>query len=64
MIARDETEQLPPQLKMSLDAEEKFTSSNVTRNVQNRGWSEIVQLEAVVFQKPSEERMDWKSNTS
>ena len=49
---------------MSFTAQEQLAEGNITRDVQDRGRSKIVQLEAIVLQKPSEERMDWKSDTS
>ena len=32
--------------------------------MQYRGRSEVMQLKAIIFQKPSEEWMDWKSDAS
>ena len=49
--------------KMGLNAQEQFAQSDVTRNVQNGGRSDMVQLKALIFQKPSKERMDWKSKS-
>ena len=58
---------------MGLTTQEQLAKRNVTRDVQNGGGSEAVQngggseavqLEAIVLQKPSEERMDWKSDAS
>ena len=31
--------------------------------MQDGGWGEIVQLEAIVLQEPAEEWIDWKSGT-
>ena len=47
---------------MGLNAQEQFAQSDVARNMQNRGGSKVMQLKAIVFQKPQEERMDWKPN--
>ena len=49
---------------MGLTTQESLTKSNVTRDVQDGGRSEIVQLEAIILQKSSEERVDWKSDAS
>ena len=47
---------------MGLNAQEQFAQSDVARNMQNGGGSKVMQLKAIVFQKPPEERMDWKPN--
>ena len=49
---------------MGLNAQEQFAQSDVSHNMQNGGGGEVVQLEAIVFQQPSEEQMDWKTDTS
>ena len=45
---------------MGLNAQIQFAQRDVARNVQNGGQSKIVQLKAIVFQKPPEEWIDWK----
>ena len=57
---QDKAEQLSPQFEMGLNAQKQFAQRDVARNVQNRGRSKVVELKAIVFQKPSEERMDCK----
>ena len=47
---------------MGLAAQEELAKSDVTRNVQDGGWGKIVQLEAIILQKPSEEWVNWKSH--
>ena len=63
MVAWDKAEKISPQFEMGLNAQIQFAQRDVARNVQNGGRSKIVQLEAIVFQKPPEERMDWKPGT-
>ena len=46
---------------MSFAAQKKLAEGNIAYDVQYGGWGKIVQLEAVEFQKPTEERDDWKS---
>ena len=48
---------------MSLATQKQLAKSNITRNMQDGGRCEVMQLEAIVLQKPSEEQMDWKSDT-
>ena len=47
---------------MGFTAQEKLAQGNKTRDVQDRGRCEVVQLEAVILQKTSEEMVDWKSH--
>ena len=49
---------------MGLTTQEQLTKSNVTCDVQDGGGTEVVQLEAIILQKPSEEQMNWKSDAS
>ena len=49
---------------MGLTTQEQLTKSNATRDFEDGGGSEVVQLEAIILQKPSEEWMNWKSDTS
>ena len=49
---------------MGLTAQEQLAKSNKTRDVQDGGRSEVVQLEAVILQESSEERVDWKPDAS
>ena len=46
---------------MGLNAQEQLTQGHEARNVQNGGGREVVLLEAVELQQPSEKRMNWKS---
>ena len=46
---------------MSLNTQKQLAEGYVARDMQYGGRREVVQLEAIIFQKPSEERMDWKS---
>ena len=49
---------------MGLDAQEQLAKSYKARDVQNGGRCKVVQLEAIILQETSEERVDWKSNAS
>ena len=49
---------------MGLAVQKELAKSDVTRDVQNGGGSEIVKLEAIILQKSSKERMDRKSDAS
>ena len=46
---------------MGLDAQEQLAKSYATRDVQNRGGREVMELESIELQKPAEERMYGKS---
>ena len=46
---------------MGLDAQEQLAKSYETRDMQNRGGREVMELESVELQKPVEERMHKKS---
>ena len=48
---------------MSLAAQEQLTKGNITGDVQYGSRGEINQLEAVKLQEPTEERMNWKSES-
>ena len=48
---------------MGLAAEEQLAKSDEASDVQNGARCEIVQLEAIVLQETSEERVDWKPDT-
>jgi hypothetical protein len=45
-------------------AQEKLAKGTKTRDVQDRGRREVVQLEAIILQESSKERVDWKPNAS
>ena len=64
MGTRDEAEKFPPQIKVGLAAQEKLAKSEKPRDMQDGGRSKVVQLEAVVLQETSEERVDWKPDAS
>ena len=49
---------------MGLDAQEQLAESYEARDVQNGGGREVVKLEAVELQQPSEKRLNWKSESS
>ena len=49
---------------MSLATQKQLAKGYEARDMQYAGRGKIMQLEAVVLQKPSEEWMDWKSDAS
>ena len=51
-------------MKVGFTAQEKLAQGNKTRDVQDRGRREVVQLEAVILQESMEERVDWKPDAS
>ena len=51
-------------MKVGFTAQEKLAQGNKTRDVQDRGRREVVQLEAVILQEYTEERVDWKPDAS
>ena len=58
-----EAKQPLPQRKMGLDAQEQLAKSYKARDVQNRGRREVVKLESIELQEPSEKRMYGKSES-
>ena len=58
-----EAEQPLPQCKMGLDAQKQLAKSYVTRDMQDRGRHEVMELESVELQEPAEERMYRKSES-